>query len=225
MLKVSKIAICKHCGTEIAESASICPKCGGKNKKPLYKRWWFWVIIVVIVIAAIAGGEDKPRKEELTTAVGNQTQQTQGQTQQQTAEQPKEETPEFFKIGETAVTKKDKATITEMEKSEGGKFNKPADGHEFVLLHMTIENVSDKEIRISSILDFDAYVDDNAINEDLGAQISKDGAKTMDGTIAAGKKLTGTLAYEVPKGWQKLEIHFKPDQFSDTTIKWLIENK
>lgn len=197
-----------------------------KAKKPIFKRWWFWLIVVVIVIAAIAsaGGEDKPRKEELTTTAGGQTQQTQEQTQQQTAEQPKEETPEFFKIGETAVTKKVKATITEMEKSEGDEFNKPADGHEFVLLHMTIENVSDQEIVVSSMLNFNAYVDDNAINENLAAQISKDGAKTMDGTIAAGKKLTGTLAYEVPKGWKKLEIHFKPDQFSDTTIKWLIEN-
>lgn len=189
-----------------------------------YRRWWFWVI-VVIVIAAIGGGEDKPRKEEPTTAVVNQIQQTQGQTQQQVAEQPKEETPEFFKIGETAVIKKVKATITKMEKSEGGEFNRPADGHEFVLLHMTIENVSDKEISISSVLNFDAYVDDNAINEDLGAQISKDGTQTMNGTIAAGKRLTGVLGYEVPKGWQKLEIHFSPGLLSDTVIKWLIENQ
>lgn len=197
-----------------------------KQKKSIFKKWWFWLVVVIVIAAiASAGGEDKPRKEELTTTAGGQTQQTQEQTQQQTAEQPKEETPEFFKIGETAVTKKVKATITEMEKSEGDEFNKPADGHEFVLLHMTIENVSDQEIVVSSMLNFNAYVDDNAINENLAAQISKDGAKTMDGTIAAGKKLTGTLAYEVPKGWQKLEIHFKPDQFSDTTIKWLIENK
>jgi len=194
------------------------------EKKPFYKRWWFWVI-VVIVIAAIGGGEDKPRKEEPTTAVVNQIQQTQGQTQQQAAEQPKEETPEFFKIGETAVAKKVKATITKMEKSEGSEFNRPADGHEFVLLHMTIENVSDKEISISSVLNFDAYVDDNAINEDLGAQISKDGTQTMNGTIATGKRLTGVLGYEVPKGWQKLEIHFSPGLLSDTVIKWLIENQ
>lgn len=196
-----------------------------KQKKPFFKKWWFWLIVVIVIAAiASAGREDKPRKEEPTTTAGGQTQQTQEQTQQQTAEQPKEEAPEFFKIGETAATKKVKATITEMEKSEGDEFNKPADGHEFVLLHMTIENVSDQEIVVSSMLSFNAYVDDNAINENLAAQISKDGAKTMDGTIAAGKKLTGTLAYEVPKDWKKLEIHFKPDQFSDTTIKWLIEN-
>lgn len=197
-----------------------------KQKKPFYKRWWFWVIVVIVIAAiANAGGEDKPRKEEPTTAVGNQTQQTQGQTQQQTAEQPKEETPEFFKIGETAVTQKVKAIITEIEKPEGNEFIKPADGNEFVLLHMTIENVSDKEIVISSVLDFNAYVDDSSINESLTAHATKDNIKTLDGTIAPGKKLTGVLGYEVQKGWQKLEIHFKPDQLSNTVIKWLIENQ
>jgi len=195
-----------------------------KQKKPIFKKWWFWLIVVIVIAAiASAGGEDKPRKEEPTTTAGGQTQQTQEQTQQQTAEQP--EMPEFFKIGETAVTKKVKATITEMEKPKGDEFNKPAEGNEFVLLHMTIENVSDSEITISSIMSFNAYVDDSSINESLTAHATKDNIKTLDGTIAPGKKLTGVLGYEVPKGWQKLEIHFKPDQFSDTTIKWLIENK
>ena len=34
--KKSKTTICKHCGAEIATSAKACPKCGGKNKKPIY---------------------------------------------------------------------------------------------------------------------------------------------------------------------------------------------
>lgn len=33
MLKNKKMKVCKHCGEEIAKSAKICPKCGGKNKK------------------------------------------------------------------------------------------------------------------------------------------------------------------------------------------------
>jgi len=202
-----------------------------KAKKPIFKRWWFW-LIVIIVIGAItsAGGKDKPRKEEPAVTTGEQTQgqpqeQTQERTQEQgqAAEQPKEETPEFFKIGETAVTQKVKAIITEIEKPEGNEFIKPAGGNEFVLLHMTIENVSDSEITISSIMSFNAYVDDSSINESLTAHATKDNIKTLDGTIAPGKKLTGVLGYEVPKGWQKLEIHFKPDH--NTVIKWLIENQ
>ncbi len=37
----------------------ICPHCGTKNKKPIFKRWWFWVIIVIFV-TAVAGGSGNP---------------------------------------------------------------------------------------------------------------------------------------------------------------------
>lgn len=48
-----KMKKCKACGAEIASSAAVCPKCGAKNKKPIYKKWWFWVIIVIIAAAVI----------------------------------------------------------------------------------------------------------------------------------------------------------------------------
>lgn len=62
MAKQPKLVTCKHCGEEIAASAKTCPKCGGKNKKPIYKRPWFIVIVALIVIGAIgsAGGKDEP---------------------------------------------------------------------------------------------------------------------------------------------------------------------
>lgn len=51
---------CKHCGATIASSAKSCPQCGGKNKKPVYKRVWFIVLCVIILIAVIGnlGGND-----------------------------------------------------------------------------------------------------------------------------------------------------------------------
>ncbi len=48
--KKSKTTICKHCGAEIATSAKACPKCGGKNKKPIYKRVWFWILIAILML-------------------------------------------------------------------------------------------------------------------------------------------------------------------------------
>jgi len=52
---MAKIIKCKTCSEEIAASAKVCPKCGAKNKKPIYKKWWFWVIIVIIFLAALGG--------------------------------------------------------------------------------------------------------------------------------------------------------------------------
>ena len=31
MSKASKMVTCKHCGTEIAASAKVCPKCGSSH--------------------------------------------------------------------------------------------------------------------------------------------------------------------------------------------------
>ena len=56
----NKMKNCKHCGAEIAASAKVCPHCGGKNAKPIFKRWWFWLIVVIILISVIGstGGKD-----------------------------------------------------------------------------------------------------------------------------------------------------------------------
>lgn len=58
---------------------------------------------------------------------------------------------------------------------------------------------------ISSMLCFDAYVDDYAMDEDLSALVASD-FNTMDGTVAAGKKLKGAICYQVPNNWNKIEV-------------------
>ena len=49
----NKIKQCKVCGKDIATSAKVCPYCGAKNKKPIYKRWWFILLVVLIVLSII----------------------------------------------------------------------------------------------------------------------------------------------------------------------------
>ena len=52
---MSKMKNCKACGAEIATSAKSCPKCGAKNKKPIWKQWWVWILVVIILFVAIGG--------------------------------------------------------------------------------------------------------------------------------------------------------------------------
>ena len=49
---MSKMTQCKNWSKEIATNAKFCPRCGAKNKKPIYKRVWFWVVAIIIVIGA-----------------------------------------------------------------------------------------------------------------------------------------------------------------------------
>ena len=71
-----KMTICKHCGAEIAAGAKTCPKCGGKNKKPIYKRVWFWLLVVVLLLGiggAASGGGSGSDSSTATTSDSAQT--------------------------------------------------------------------------------------------------------------------------------------------------------
>ena len=69
----NKMKICKHCGAEIAKSAKVCPVCGGKNPKPIYKRVWFWILVIIVLLGVLGskGGksEETPKENIEYTAV------------------------------------------------------------------------------------------------------------------------------------------------------------
>ena len=87
----------------------------------------------------------------------------------------------------------------------------------FVLCTFTIQNNSSSEINISSLVCFDAYCDSYACNYSLSAQLESS-ANQLDGTIAPGKKMNGSIGYEVPADWSELEIHFAPDFWAQKNI-------
>lgn len=62
MSKKPKMVVCRNCNAPMAKNAKICPSCGGKNKKPFYKRIWF--ILLIIIVAFGVSGTIKRHKEE-----------------------------------------------------------------------------------------------------------------------------------------------------------------
>ena len=86
---MGKMKICKFCGNEIAKNAKTCPECGGKNKKPFYKKIWFWILIAIIIIAAASGANNKSSKDD--------------------------EKPKYQKNKETKITVADMSEMTEAE--------------------------------------------------------------------------------------------------------------
>ena len=77
----TKMMACKTCGEQIATSAKSCPKCGAKNKKPIYKKVWFWVaiVVIVIIIAASSGaGGTSSTNSGNNTASANDTNKNSG---------------------------------------------------------------------------------------------------------------------------------------------------
>lgn len=199
---------CKHCMRMIDDDAEFCPACGkpqkGKSsayKKPIYKRWWFWVIIVILFIGFTGGSGDPELVDSNGGSISN------------VNDDPQQTATQYFTIGDTAKLDEVYVTLVNVTQSRGSEYFTASDGNVYVLWEFTIENNSDAELNISSLLCFDAYVDDYSTSISLSAESSSD-KNPLDGTIAPGKKMNGVIGYEVPQDWKTFEVHFTPDFWS-----------
>lgn len=129
-----------------------------------------------------------------------------------------------YKPGETASVKDVAVTFIGVTETSGSQFLAPEDGNIFVLCEFEIVNNSNKELSISSMMSFDAYCDDSAISISLSALSAKGNKNQLDGTVAAGKKMSGVVGYEVPSDWKEIEIQFAPDIMSSSKITFVAGN-
>lgn len=179
------------------------------------KKWPIVVaVIVVLVIIVAVFGEEKPSEPQ---KVGGTTTPPVSSVAPSPSATPEQTT---FAVGDIVALRDINVTMTDVKESAGGDFNKPADGKVFLLCSFVIENNSSSEIAVSSLMSFEAYVDDFSTNLSLTAQISTDDEQ-LDGTVAAGKKMRGTIGYEVPSDWKELEVHFTPSFWSGEDITFI----
>lgn len=212
----NKVSFCKNCGTQLDNNMKVCPQCGTKNtgaKRPIYKKWWFWVIIVAIILAVIGAGNSGPKKvgQNEPDNSGNVSQPNVPDNNVSSSSESK------FYVGDKVELNNIIVSLDAVTENNGSTYNKPGDGNVFVICSFTIENNSSSEINISSILCFDAYCDSYACNYSLTAQMESSDNQ-LDGAVAAGKKMKGSIGFEVPVDWQELEIHFTPDFWAQQDI-------
>ena len=197
---MDKMTKCKTCGADIAKSAKVCPACGAKQKKPV-------VLIVITVFIAIgiigaALGGNSPEKVGDTGTNSTAPQQTE------------------FAVGDVVSLKDIEVTFVSCTESSGKGYYTPDSGNVFLFCEFAIENKSNKDISVSSIMSFEAYVDDYSTNMSMTGTLAADKGQ-MDGTVAAGKKMSGVIGYEVPADWKTLEIRFTPDFWSGNDITFI----
>lgn len=202
--------LCKHCQSEIPKKAKVCPNCRKKQSKGILK-WIIIVIAALIIIGALASGGENNEPEKVGEVVSSD------------ASIAADDKETIFRVGEIAELKDVQVVLLSYEESTGSQWNSPADGNVFVLAEFEITNNSDKELAISSLLSFEAYADDYALNYSLSALLAKDDLTQLDGAIAAGKKMKGWIGWEVPSDWEEVEIHFTDNVWSNNNFKFIIE--
>lgn len=117
----NKMISCKHCGQEIAAGAKTCPACGGKNKRPLFKKWWFWVIIVIAVIAIANSGSDSGSStgDTVVNDAGLQTESSDNNEAENTVPEENDNVPTEYK----SALKKAKRYSDAMHMSKAGIYD------------------------------------------------------------------------------------------------------
>ena len=199
---MAKMVKCKTCGAEIAKSAKTCPSCGAKAKKHTVLGIILVLIGVCLIAAAIDGQSGEPEKVN-TSKAGGQTTSSDDQS--------------IFHVGDTVNLNDVHVTLKNVSASSRSQFNTPTDGNVFVTFEFEIDNQSDSEIAVSSMMSFTAYFDDYAANISIGA-MTDSSLSQLDGSVDAGKKMTGIVGYEAPENWTVAEIRFTPDFWSGKEI-------
>jgi len=173
-----------------------------KESKPWYKKWWVWLIIVIVLIGAggAAGNKDN-------TATNS------GSSNNSTGTKKAEEKTEFT-VGETATFDDKSLTVTDVQRNydTGNQFAQPESGKEFVIVTVNIVNNSDKT------LDYNTFEfkmqDSNGVQQNEALTALSEG-KLNSGSLAKGGKVTGKLAYEVPKDDAGLKLLYQNFSFFD----------
>ena len=186
----------------------------------------FGALFILIILIAVLGGnsDNEPKKVSDSKAVKEtgESKKTEKKSKKSDIDENETEKEKLFRKGETAEMNDVRVTMTSCQLGHGSEFNKPAEGNAFLLVEFEIENNSDKELAISSMLSFEAYADDYALDYSLTALMAKEG-KQLDGTIAPGKKMKGWIGWEVPEDFSKAEIHFTDNVWSSNKFIFLIE--
>lgn len=173
-----------------------------KEKKSVFKRWWFWLIVVIVLIGI--GGAAGGNNSDTATNTGSNS-----SSQDQKAEEKTE-----FKVGETATFDDKSITVTDVQRNydTGNQFAQPESGQEFVIVTVNIVNNSDKT------LDYNTFEfkmqDSNGVQQNEALTALSEG-KLNSGSLAKGGKVTGKLAYEVPKDDPGLKLLYQNFSFFD----------
>ncbi|HRF28386.1 MAG TPA: DUF4352 domain-containing protein [Candidatus Saccharibacteria bacterium] len=173
-----------------------------KESKPWYKKWWVWLIIIIVLIGI---GGAAGNKNDTATKTGSN---------DNSASEKRAEEKTEFKVGETATFDNKSITVTDVQRNydTGNQFAQPESGKEFVIITVNITNNSDKT------LDYNTYEfkmqDSNGVQQSEAITALSEG-KLNSGSLAAGGKVTGKLAYEVPKDDAGLKLLYQNFSFFD----------
>ncbi|HLG78326.1 MAG TPA: DUF4352 domain-containing protein [Ktedonobacteraceae bacterium] len=209
------------------------PQYGGPyqpmQQPPRKGRGWLWITISVVVALILIGGviaavsaANKPAQQANGTPTAQAGQATQaatqpGQTQPTAAPTQSSSSSGMHKVGDVVTIGGWQITVNGVKTSQGDEFNQPHAGNTFLLVDVTAVNQTGQAQTFSSLISFTLK---DSTGQKYDETIDTAAPSSPDGNVAAGGKLRGTLAYEVPLSQHSFELDFTPDFTSTDVATW-----
>lgn len=131
----------------------------------------------------------------------------------ETDDTKKEESKDKYYVGDTWQNKYVLVSFDKCgEYISDNQFIQPNDGNKYVYATFTFENVGTSDTTVS-YWDFDCYADGYACEGTYGAD---DAAFSQ--TLSSGRKITGSVYYEVPENATEIEFEFSPNFWTSEKI-------
>lgn len=156
----------------------------------------FLALLVGLMMITIIGCGETTTPEKATT------------TQNDESQKPK--APETFSVGESIKMGGLICTVNSVRDSKGGDFLRPEEGNIYKIIDITLENMGEESVSISSLLMFSLS---DAEGYKYNVTIAPDTKGSIEGELQPGRKLRGEIAFEVPEDAVGLELLFEPNVF------------
>lgn len=128
-----------------------------------------------------------------------------------------EEVKDEYTVGETIKSDGMELTITNVEKSQGGEYDNPKEGNEYVIVTVQYDNSSEKDLPYNPF-DFKLLNSDGQKTDSTFTMDTQD-TRLESGNLAPGGTVTGDLVFEAPVGDEGLYLIYTGNIFKTDGIK------
>jgi hypothetical protein len=124
---------------------------------------------------------------------------------------------DVYAVGEAVQLGDNVLTVTEVVKSSGDEFDSPKSGHEYVIVHVTIDNAGDENISYNAF-NFKMANSQGQIVDQAFTIVDSD-TSLGSGELAPGGTVSGTISFEQPADDPELQLQFEPGFWSGDMVK------
>ncbi|SRR5579885_1175221 len=185
----------------------------------------FWIIAGLLVImcssasymAGAASHTEQPAQATMQQAAAQPT---------AAKQQPTAAPDHHFQIGDTVtgVSSQDgplwSLKVNGVKTSQGDQFDTPAAGNVYMLVDVTMKNISSQEQDVSSL---GMWTLRDSGGQEMKTDFLSSAPPPPDGKVEAGSQIRGTLVYQVPTAQHSYTLAFQLSLLSSGQIIWDIK--